>query len=97
MIVALDEAAAADVEEAVAWYEHREPGLGERFLAALDAVLDHIGEHPLRYRVAEGKLRRAMMPRFPYAVFYQVEPQRVMVRAVTHGRRNPRVWRERQG
>ena len=53
MIVVVGDAAAADVEEAVNWYEQRQPGLGSEFLATLDAVLEHIGEHPMRHRVVQ--------------------------------------------
>ncbi len=67
------EAAAADVAEAAAWYDERQPGFGEVFLAAVDVLLDQIVEHPLRHRVAHASLRRALLPRFPYGVFYRVE------------------------
>lgn len=39
-----------------------------------------------------GNVRRAIVTRFPYAVFYQVEPKRVVVLAVIHTARDPRLW-----
>ena len=39
--------------------------------------------------------RRAPVRRFPYSVFYKVEPERVVVISVFHGRRDPKVWQER--
>jgi plasmid stabilization system protein ParE len=39
-------AAAADIEDAYEWYESRHAGLGDEFLAALQAVQDRLIEHP---------------------------------------------------
>ncbi|HEX5051997.1 MAG TPA: type II toxin-antitoxin system RelE/ParE family toxin [Planctomycetota bacterium] len=96
MRLVVADAAAVDMAEAAAWYQHREPGLGETFLAATDALLEHIVEHPRRFRIAYAALRRALVPRFPYCVFYRVESELVLVVAVMHGRRNPTAWQQRR-
>jgi plasmid stabilization system protein ParE len=41
---------------------------------------------------AHGEVRRAVVSRFPYAVFYRIEPKRVVVLAVLHMARDPKVW-----
>jgi plasmid stabilization system protein ParE len=43
--------ALADIEEAFRWYERHGRGLGEDFLAALQATLDRIAAHPAMYAV----------------------------------------------
>jgi plasmid stabilization system protein ParE len=39
-----------------------------------------------------GEVRRAMVSRFPYAVFYRVEAKQVVVLTVLHTARDPRLW-----
>ncbi len=39
-----------------------------------------------------GEVRRAMVPRFPYAVFYRIEPKQVLVLAVLDTARDPKLW-----
>ena len=39
-----------------------------------------------------GEVRRAVVSRFPYAVFYRVDPKRVVVLAVLHMARDPKLW-----
>ena len=39
-----------------------------------------------------GEVRRAVVSRFPYAVFYRVEPKRVVVLAVLHMARDSKLW-----
>ena len=90
-------AAAADVEEAFSWYEQQRPGLGKEFLDAVDAALREIAGHPLRQTVIFRDMRRLLLKRFPYAVFYRLYPSAIVVVACMHGRRNPLRWKQRDG
>lgn len=89
-------AAAADVDDAFLWYETQRPGLGQDFLAAADALIAAIAEHPLRYPVIRRNTRRALMRRFPYAMYFRIYGEVVVVVACMHGRRNPRRWQVRR-
>jgi plasmid stabilization system protein ParE len=50
---------------------------------------------PEMHRVIRGDVRRALVPRYPYAVLYRVKPDRVEVIAIFHGRRDPAEWQRR--
>ena len=65
-------AAAADIDDAFLWYEAQRPGLGHEFLAAADALINAIAEHPLRYPVIRRNTRRALLSRFPYAMYFRI-------------------------
>ena len=88
-------AAAADVEEAYLWYQRQRAGLGEEFLAAMDATLCDIATHPTTYPVIHREARRALLRRFPYAIFYRVYGETIIVIACMHGRRDPSHWKGR--
>ena len=88
-------AAAADIDDAFLWYEAQRPGLGGEFLAAADTLISAIAQHPLRYPVARRNTRRALMRRFPYAMYFRVYDEVIVVVACMHGRRNPRRWQVR--
>lgn len=81
-----------DLADAYGWYEHQRPGLGDDFLTSVDASLDIIGKFPEMFAAAHREVRRALVARFPFAVFYLVEPERVVVLAVLHTARDPRSW-----
>ena len=55
-------AAAADIEDAYEWYESRQPGLGEQFLAALRSVQERLLDHPESFPVLYRDTRRALIP-----------------------------------
>ena len=84
-----------DIAEAYGWYERQRPGLGEEFLSCLDACIQRICRQPLGYSVVFESYRRALVRRFPYAVFYEFEGNEVTVYALFHTARNPMKWRER--
>ena len=87
--------AESDVQGAYAWYEEREPGLGAEFLRAVEASLSSIERDPELYPKAYKRARRALLRRFPYALFYVVAPDLVEVVGCLHTRRHPRRWRSR--
>ena len=68
MTILFRPAAAADVEDAYAWYEGQRIGLGEEFLAELGATLARVLANPRQYPVIRRATRRALLHRFPTAL-----------------------------
>lgn len=81
-----------EIGEAQEWYELQNPGLGEEFLAAMELQLKRLEQAPLLYAEAIPNVRRALLPRFPYGLFYAVRGNSVHVLAVLHDARNPSRW-----
>lgn len=81
-----------DITDAADWYETRKTGLGADFLRAVIGVLDSIERQPRSHPFVRGRVRRALLPRFPYGVFYCEQDDDVIVLACLHARRNPRRW-----
>jgi plasmid stabilization system protein ParE len=84
-----------ELYEAFHWYEDRRAGLGEDLLLVVDAAIEQIRRAPETYPVVHRNVRRVLTKRFPYGVFYVVEPERIVVLAIFHGRRDPRILRKR--
>ena len=87
--------AEADLEDAARWYEHERAGLAERFLNDVDRTFARIREWPLQFPTVSGDIRRALLHTFPYAVYFRASDEMIVVLAVLHLRRNPKVWRAR--
>ena len=77
-----------ELEEVYHWYESQQPGLGDDFLDCVDEILDRICQMPESYPVVYRDVRRAVVRRFPYAVYYRIVSSRVIVTAIFHGRRD---------
>jgi plasmid stabilization system protein ParE len=89
-------AAEADVKGVFTWYSDRGHDLGDQFRLALDQCLEAIERNPLAYAVAHRDIRRALLRRFPYCVFYIVSDQDIVVLACVHGHRDPEIWQSRR-
>jgi len=87
--------AEADAEDAARWYEDERAGLAERFLSDVDRTFAHIRERPFQFPTVSGEVRRALLHTFPYAVYFRASNEMVVVLAVLHLRRNPKVSRGR--
>jgi len=81
-----------DLADAFTYYEEQVEGLGEGFLSAVDSTFDAIERYPEMFAKVHAEARRALVSRFPYAVFYRAEPQRVVVFRVLHTARDPKAW-----
>lgn len=88
--------AEAELDEAFIWYEGRAAGLGSEFLRALRAAFALIRRNPDQFPRVRGDIRRTLVRRFPYAVYYVVDPEQISVLAVVHTRRHPRRWQSRR-
>jgi plasmid stabilization system protein ParE len=84
-----------DLTDAAAWYEAQRPGLGQRFLDEAQAMLSAISERPLAYQLVHRTARRAILRRFPFGIFYRVEPDQAVVVGIFHGSRDPNSWKAR--
>jgi toxin ParE1/3/4 len=88
----VSEEAEQELRTAYLWYESKRRGLGEEFLLCLEVVFETVLRHPDRYRRIHEDARSALLRRFPYAVIYTSEADRVTIVAVFHGSRDPRLW-----
>jgi toxin ParE1/3/4 len=88
--------ARAEFVEAAAWYEARRLGLGAEFIAEIERCIASAAQKPEQYPVVHGSLRRIVVRRFPYSIYFRAEVARIVVLGVFHGSRDPRVWQQRR-
>lgn len=91
-----DPLADLDVEAVVRWYERQRSGLGRDFLRELRAAYARILAGLLGYQGVRWDTRRALLRRFPYAVYFLVDGDVVVVVAVLHTSRDPAEWQRRR-
>ena len=83
-----------EVLEARRWYEERKPGLGTDFGDAVSDTISRVADNPFEFPLVRGEIRRAVLRRFPYAVYFRTFGDDIVVLAV-HGRQDPRSWQDR--
>jgi plasmid stabilization system protein ParE len=86
----------ADVAEAAEWYETQRPGLGQRFISEVQSADRMLLVNPLRYSVRFADVRRLNLVDFPYAIFFFLHDDVIVILAVLHTRRDTRAILERR-
>ena len=95
MKVFLTKIAQRDIDKAAEWYERQREGLGFTFLDRIDQGLDKIALNPTGYRKVFGENRRCTLEQFPYALWFKVEND-VIVVGCLHAKRDPKLAKERR-
>ena len=88
--------AEVDAKESVGWYNEKREGLGDDFLLILDAKMNSILRNPHQFQFVYKNIRRALIERFPYCIFFIVENNMIYVLAIQHTSRNPILWKNRK-
>jgi plasmid stabilization system protein ParE len=81
--------------EAAAHYELQVPGLGERFEAEIRSATEILLQHPEIGAPADPNLRRFILNRFPFTLYYSVTSDVLRIEVVAHQSRRPGYWRSR--
>lgn len=87
--------ARAEYLAAIQRYNEIAPDLGPGLVAEVERVLEFTARMPLAGVLVMQNVRRVVLRRFPYSMFYQIVGDEIHVVAVSHHRRRPGYWRHR--
>ncbi len=93
--IVLRDKAQTEFDEAFDYYEARGSGLGKKYAERIQQVFDRIALHPKMHAVVLGDVRKAVVRRFPYCIYYRAEEARVEVIAVFHTSRSLQLAKAR--
>jgi plasmid stabilization system protein ParE len=82
------DSALRDLEAVRRFYERLSPGVGDYFLDCLFSDIDSLVIYAGIHRQIFG-FHRLLSKRFPYAIYYRVENERILVFRVLDCRRDP--------
>ena len=86
-----------ELEEAIDYYNAESQGLGSEFREEVQRVLALLTRFPRLGQPVRGSVRRMMLSRFPYCIYYRLlAPDTLRILAVAHNRRRPEYWAGRR-
>lgn len=97
-MIELHREAERELQEAVDWYSRQRHSLGTEFAAEFSSAISVIVEDPRRWPEDEAGLRRYLLRRFPYVIWYEYDSAKSLVNvfAVAHCARHPDYWKPRR-
>ncbi|MBA3706907.1 MAG: type II toxin-antitoxin system RelE/ParE family toxin [Bacteroidetes bacterium] len=82
------------ITEAFKWYENKQSDLGNDFLVSIENSLTIIEHNPDAFQLKYKHIRAVYIKQFPFGIFYIIEKEKIIVIAVFHLSRNPKLWKK---
>ena len=89
--------ALAELISAGRYYNQQVPGLGDDFIDEVESGIRTILLDPTVWRILEDDVRRFLIRRFPYGIYYTLESEVVVICAIKPLHRDPDYWQDRRG
>jgi plasmid stabilization system protein ParE len=80
--------AETDIAAAAVWYDQQSLGLGTEFLRAVEVSIATIARNPAIFAVVHKSVRRLLLRRFPYGLYYVMTSDSIVIIACLHGRQS---------
>jgi len=94
--IVFDPLAEKELDEAFLWYEEQLEGLGKQFITVIQQTILRLSRYPELYPECIPGIRRALVKKFPYGVFYSIDKDTVVIYAIAHLHRLPFYWATRK-
>ena len=89
MILKISQLAFLEIEDAKEYYNLQKPTLGDTFKNDVKRSIESIKEFPNLYPNVTNDLKRTLLHRFPYSIFYAVTDNTILILSVAHQHRKP--------
>jgi toxin ParE1/3/4 len=85
-----------ELQQSRSFYEAQSPETAERFSREIEELIKNIQAFPEAGATVDGRTRRRMCKRFPFAIIYRVAAEKIYIVAVMHQHRRPDYWKGRR-
>ncbi|MDE3143748.1 MAG: hypothetical protein KGL19_06320 [Bacteroidota bacterium] len=86
-----------DAEEAILYYENQSSGLGKKFYDQFLLSLNNIQLNPFTHSFVKEPVRRCMVIKFPYKIYYLVYQETIFILGISHAKRSNAFIKKRIG
>ncbi|MBN2824513.1 MAG: type II toxin-antitoxin system RelE/ParE family toxin [Campylobacterales bacterium] len=81
-----------ELREIINYYNRCSLGLGEEFLDEFESQIMKISGNPYQWLVLKSTIRRSLMSRFPYVIYFRIVDENTLrITVVKHQKRHPKV------
>ena len=89
--------AAAELYEAIVYYNIQRQDLGLEFAKEVQDTIERIKQNPEAWTTisTSKQARRCLTNRFPYGILYQIRKNTILIVTVMHLKRRPQTWQSR--
>ena len=89
MTLKISQLAFFEIEDAKEYYNLQNPTLGDTFKNDIKRSIESIKKFPNLYPNITSNMRRCVLHRFPYSIFYAITDNTILILSVAHQHRKP--------
>ena len=89
MTIKISKKAFLEIEDAKEYYNLQQKGLGDSFKSDLKNSINNIENFPTMYPNIRNNMKRCILHRFPYSIFYALKNDTILILSVAHQHRKP--------
>ena len=93
--IVFTEIAEIDILTGENWYNSQQDKLGDEFISEFENKIKVIQSNPFLFSIIKKDIRKALLKRFPFGIYYFVIDDVINIFAVIHFSRNPKIWNHR--
>lgn len=84
-----------DLVKAMIWYDSRRENLGREFFKDFEIAIDRIKLNPNAFKEIIPGVKRVLIKKFPYKVFYTISDNTIFIIGVSHAKRSSTFVRKK--
>jgi toxin ParE1/3/4 len=81
--------------DAASYYADINSRLATSFIKAIETGIEDILQHPEAWQSVEEDIRRHLIKRFPFGIYYSLKDNSIFIYAIMHMSRHPDYWKSR--
>jgi len=95
MIIEFLPLAKSELDDAVKYYNLQVQGLGSRYKSEVKSTIKRVAVFPTAFIEVKPEIRRCIMHKFPYNIYYSIQDNIILILAIAHQHRKPDYWIDR--
>ena len=93
--IELSDEAEVDFDKSYEFYYEDSSKVAETFFNQINLCFENIKQNPKSFPIAHKDLRKYVVKKFPFVIYYRILDTEIQVIAIFHTSRNPEIWNER--
>ncbi len=78
-----------ELQQIMGYYDKLYDGFGNEFLSEFEQNIFYISSNPKMYMKIKNNMRKALLKRFPYVIYFKQKKEIIRVLVLKHQRRHP--------
>jgi len=94
--IEVSDEAEIDFDKSYEYYYKDNPKVADTFFKKINIGFENIKQNPNFYPIAYKDVRKYVVKKFPFVIYYRIIDSLIQVIAIFHTSRNPEIWNERK-